>query len=356
MEHAAFALIWVGLALYIVLAGSDFGVGVWVLASYVIGGERAERLRRDAFGYFGPVWEVNTLFLVFFMVGLMAAFPKVLALLAEELMPLVLFALVMFVFRAAAYALLHHGPAGTRGPATVVFAVSSVLAGVGLGYAAVAPASGFIVGDELRSAFYTSAVALTSLPMSLAACAHLSAVIIAAYAAARGSEETGWWRWAALAAGIAVFPTVLVFSGGMLANVEHTSDRLTGPLFIPMALGALAVALGTLALWRRRYARAALLVFGGYFVGLLGGAFAQLPYMVYPALTLDQAASPDASLAAYLAVTGLGFPLLLAALLALYHTTLGPGRGADEPASTPPGTGAADAAGGRGRGGRPQQV
>ncbi len=352
MEYAAFTLIWVGFALYIVLAGSDFGVGVWVLVSYAFGRERGERLRRDAFGYFGPVWEVNTLFLVFFMVGLMAAFPKVLALLAEELMPLVLFALVMFVFRAAAYALLHHGPERTRGPATVVFAAASVLAGVGLGYAAVAPASGFIVGDELRSAFYTSAVALTSLPMSLAACAHLSAVVIAAFAAARGSEATGWWRWAALAAGVAVFPTVLVFSGGMVANVEHTSDRLTGPLAIPMVLGAISVALGTLALWRRRFGLAALLVFGGYFAGLLGGAFAQLPYMVYPALTLEQAASPDASLTAYLAVTGLGFPLLVAALLALYHTTLGPGRGGDEPGSTPAGT----AAGGAGRGRKPQQV
>lgn len=329
MEHAAFTLIWIGLALYIVLAGADFGVGVWVLASYATGGERGAALRKDAFGYFGPVWEVNTLFLVFFMVGLITAFPRALALLAEELMPLVLFALVMFVFRAGAYALLHHGPPRSRPPAVVVFAVSSVVAGVGLAYAAVAPASGFIKGDELDPAFYLSPVALTSLPLALAACAHLSAVVIAAYAAARASALTGWWRWAALGAAVAVFPTVVVFTGGMLANVDHTSDRLFGPLAIPMVLGALAVAAGTLALWRRRYVTAALLVFAGYLAGLMGGAFAQLPYLVYPALTLEQAAAPNATLGAYLAVTGLGFPLLMAAMLALYHTTLGPqlGRG-----------------------------
>jgi cytochrome bd-type quinol oxidase subunit 2 len=93
-----------------------------------------------------------------------------------------------------------------------------------------------------------------------------------------------------------------------------------------MVAGALLVAAGTLALWRRHYGAAALLVFSGYLSGLLGGAFAQLPYMVYPSLTVDAAAAPDASLVAYLAVTAVGGPLLIAAMVALYHTTLGPER------------------------------
>src|SRR3712207_6025497 len=152
MEVAAFTIVWIGLALYALLAGADFGVGFWVLVSYATG--RGADLRRDAFGYFGPVWEVNGLFLVFFIVGLMAAFPRALALLGTVLIPLVLAALVMFVLRSAAYAMLHHGPERYRAASAWVFAVTSIVAGVGLGYAAVAPVSGFIDERSLDDAFY----------------------------------------------------------------------------------------------------------------------------------------------------------------------------------------------------------
>ncbi len=323
MEIAAFTTIWVGLALFALLAGADFGVGFWVLASYLT--DRGPELRRDAFGYFAPVWEINFLFLVFFMVGLIAAFPKGLGLLADVLDALILVALILFVFRSASYALLHHGPRPTRGPATLVFAVSSVVAGVALGYTAAAPASGFIRGPDLPAAFYTSFVALASLPLTLAASAHLSAIMISAYGAVRASRQTEWYRWAAMGTGVVVVPCAVLFTVAIIAEVEHTGERLQGPSIIPMVIGGAIVFLGTIALWRRHYAMAALTIFAGYFLGLMGGAFAQLPYLIYPAMTISEAAAPRGSLIAYLVATGAGAPLLLVAMLALYHTTIGPG-------------------------------
>ena len=322
METASFAIIWIGLALYALLAGADFGVGVWVILSYFT--DRGEELRKDAFGYFGPVWEINTLFLVFAIVGLMTAFPKAIDVLGHALIPLVLVALVLFVVRAGAYALLHYGPERTRGPATIVFAVSSVLAGMGLGYAAAAPASGYITGESLPGDFYTSALALAALPLTLLASAHLSAVVIAAYGSARETPATEWYRRAGLFAAIAVLPFVGLFTLAMLSDVDYTSDRLQSARAIPMAVGAIVVGLGTLALLKRRYALAALLTFAGYLSGLLGGAFAQLPYLVYPSLTLEEAASPDATLTAYLISTAIAGPVLLIAMGVLYHLTVGP--------------------------------
>lgn len=324
MDVAAFTIIWVGLALYAVLAGADFGVGVWVLASYAT--KRGNALREDALGYFGPVWEVNGLFLVFFVVGLITAFPKALGLLGTTLIPLVMAGLAGFVMRSGAYALLHYGPPRSRGPATWVFGIASVLAGMGLGYAASAPATGYIAPDELRSGFYSSAVALSALPLTLAASAHLSALVVSAYAAARGRASAEWYRRAALGAGVAVLPFAILFTIALADRVPHTRGRLESPLVIPMILGGVAIFLGTVAMWRRRHALAALLTFGGYFAGLVGGAFAQFPYMVYPLLTVHEAAAPSATLVAYLIITGVGAPLLVAALLALYHTTLGPER------------------------------
>jgi cytochrome d ubiquinol oxidase subunit II len=323
VETAAFTVLWVSLALYALLAGADFGVGVWVLWSFFT--NRGEALRRDAFGYFGPVWEINTLFLVFFIVGLVTAFPRAIGVLGKALIPLVLLALVLFVVRAAAYALLHYGPERGRRRATWAFALSSVLAGMGLGYAAAAPASGYITGDSLPGGFYTSALALAALPLALLASAHLSALVIAAYGAARDSDATEWFRRAALVSSVAVFPFVVLFTIAMVNDVPYTSDRLKeGGHWVPMVAGAILVGLGTVALLKRRYGRAALLTFAGYLSGLLGGAFAQLPYLVYPSLTLHEATSGSTATTAYLVATGVGAPLLLAAMLVLYHLTLGP--------------------------------
>ena len=322
METAAFTVIWVAFALYALLAGADFGVGVWVLWSFAT--RRGEDVRRDAFGYFGPVWEINTLFLVFFIVGLLTAFPRAIGVLGHALIPLVLIALVLFVVRAGAYALLHWGPERGRTRATWAFALSSVLAGLGLGYAAAAPASGYITGESLPGGFYTSFIALAAIPLTLTAAAHLSAVVITAYGAARNTPAVEWFRRAGLIASFAVVPFVALFTIAMLSDVDYTSDRLQSARSIPMVFGGIVVGLGTLALYRRRYTLAALLTFGGYFSGLLGGAFAQLPYLVYPSLTLHEASSGSTATTAYLISTGVGAPLLLGALVALYHLTLGP--------------------------------
>ncbi len=324
MDDAAFTLVWIGMALYGLLAGADFGIGVWVLVASLTG--RRDELRRAAFGYFGPVWEVNGLFLVFFVVGLIAAFPKALGVLGNALIPLVLAALVMFVVRSAAYALLHHGPDRYRRASTWVFGLSSIAAGAGLGYAAVAPATGYIRDEELAGGFYTSAAALAALPLTLAAIAHLSAVVLAAYSAVRAPDVVEWFRRAALGVGLLVLPLTIVFTVALVGDNEYVEDRLTSPVIAPMIAGGIAIFLGTVALWRRRHASAALLVFGGYFAGLMGGAFVLYPYMVYPSLTVSEAAAPDASLTGYLIVTGVGAPLLVAALLSLYHTALGPRR------------------------------
>src|SRR3712207_8104854 len=64
--------------------------------------------------------------------------------------------------------MIRRPPRSTLVPYPTLFR-SSVVAGLGLGYAAIAPISGYIRGDELDDAFYGSFVALSALPMTLAA-------------------------------------------------------------------------------------------------------------------------------------------------------------------------------------------
>src|ERR1700744_1525898 len=62
-----------GLVLYTVLAGADFGAGMWRLMSG--GGERGERIRDHAHHSMGPVWEANHVWLIFVITVAWTAYP-----------------------------------------------------------------------------------------------------------------------------------------------------------------------------------------------------------------------------------------------------------------------------------------
>src|SRR5436305_6992262 len=76
------------LTAYVVLAGADFGGGVWqVLAS----GPRADGQRQAIARAMGPVWEANHVWLILVIVLLFTAFPAAYAAISTALfLPLTL--------------------------------------------------------------------------------------------------------------------------------------------------------------------------------------------------------------------------------------------------------------------------
>src|ERR671918_81040 len=64
------------LAAYAVLAGADFGGGVWDLLAR---GPRADAQRAAIAAAMGPVWEANHVWLIFVIVLLFTAFPPAFA-------------------------------------------------------------------------------------------------------------------------------------------------------------------------------------------------------------------------------------------------------------------------------------
>ena len=66
------AILWVGVTLYAIFGGADFGAGVWDLLA---GRATArERVRRQIDRSIGPVWEANHVWLIFVLVMLWTAF------------------------------------------------------------------------------------------------------------------------------------------------------------------------------------------------------------------------------------------------------------------------------------------
>src|SRR5438552_1854725 len=108
LDELPLIFILVGLAAYAVLAGADFGAGIWVLLSQ----RRDQELRDHARHAMGPVWEANHVWLIFVIVVAWTAYPTVLASIASTLSIPLFVAAVGIILRGTAYALRAQAESG----------------------------------------------------------------------------------------------------------------------------------------------------------------------------------------------------------------------------------------------------
>src|SRR2546421_2860692 len=119
-----FALI--GLVLYAILGGADFGAGMWQLTAGE--GEHADRVRDHAHHALGPVWEANHVWLVFVLTVVWTAYPTAFGSIASTLSIPLFIAAVGIILRGATYAL--RSATSTRlelRAIDTVFSLSSIL-------------------------------------------------------------------------------------------------------------------------------------------------------------------------------------------------------------------------------------
>src|SRR5579875_391951 len=93
----------IGLALYVVLAGADFGAALWQLGAG--SGAAGARLRDFAHEAMAPVWEANHVWLIFVITVLWTAYPTAFGSIATTLSIPLFIALLGILIRGAAYAL-----------------------------------------------------------------------------------------------------------------------------------------------------------------------------------------------------------------------------------------------------------
>src|SRR3954465_14231978 len=323
LEFANGAILLLGIVLYALFGGADFGGGIWDLFAT---GPRASAQRQAVANAIGPIWEANHVWLIFVIVLVFTVFPPVfLAVSIALYIPLSL-ALLGIVFRGAAF--IFRTPA--RGLAKTawerVFAVASTVTPVFFGMAAGAVASGQIrlesglpISDPWRT--WLAPFPLPIGLLALATWAYLAAVYLTLETTGELQED---FRRRALTSGgafvlLAVVALILTPSGAPQIWQSFT----TGPeaIAIPVVI-LLAVASGW-TVYHRRYQLARVTAAAEVALLLAGWALAQYPYLVVPALTFANSAASPATLRAPLIVFGIGAIFLIPSLWLLYSVFKG---------------------------------
>ena len=328
-----FALI--GLALYTVLGGADFGAGMWQLTAGR--GPGASRIRDHAHNSMAPVWEANHVWLIFVLTVVWTAYPVVFGSLASTLSIPLFIAAIGIVLRGAAYA-LRSGARTERETRAIdtVFAVSSVLTPFALGTVVGGVASLRVPVGNAAGHMFSSWLNPTSAlcgALAVATAAYLASVYLSADAARQGEE---WlvqqFRRRALLAGVVAGGLAL---GGLA--VMHTDARLVyhglthGSGLAGLIVSVLA-GVGTLVLaWRSQFRLARYTAAIAVAAIIAGWAVAQYPTLLSN-LTISQAAAPHDTLVAVIIAVVAGGAILFPSLALLFGMLL---RGGFDPSATP---------------------
>jgi cytochrome d ubiquinol oxidase subunit II len=318
---AVAGVLWVGLTLYAVFGGADFGSGFWALVAGR--GERGKRARALIDWAIGPVWEANHVWLIFALVTLWTGFPEAFASVMSTLfIPLCLAALGI-VLRGAGFAFHRIADRRTgRRLAEAAFALASVLTPFFMGTVAGAVASGRVPignakGDPLTS--WLNPVSLVIGAMFVAGGAYLAAVFLVSDA--RRFGDPGLERYftvRALAAAVVVGVLAVVGVFVLRDDARYVYDGLTSE-GLPLVLVSLVCGTAALLLlWRGAQRGIRPLAVGALVAVIWGWGVAQFPYLLPTTLTIEDGAGASQTLTTLLIVFGVAVVVVLPALALLF--------------------------------------
>ncbi len=288
-----------GVVAYALLAGADFGGGVWDLFA---SGPRQKQQRLAVQKAMGPVWEANHVWLIFVLVVLFTCFPRGYAALAIALFVPFHLALLGIMLRGASFVFRSHQSRQKEAAAEtsawgIVFGVASIISPILLGIAfGVVTQGGVRVeqGEVKVLVPWLSPYCLANGLLALLACAYLAAVYLTNETHGELRED---FRWRAIFAGTAT----AILAGVVLALAWREARwffyRLLSLRTLAIVLTGLVCFVGSAwSVFARRYSLSRAFAAGEIGLLILGWGLAQYPYLVYPDLSLYSTAAPVATL------------------------------------------------------------
>jgi cytochrome bd ubiquinol oxidase subunit II len=319
---AVAAILFVVLAAYALFGGADFGGGMWDL---VAGGpERGARPRELIDESITPVWEANHVWLIFILVLLWTAFPIAFAAIMTALFVPLSLSLLGIVLRGVGFAFRHTAERLRLQQLTgATFATSSLITPFFMGTVVGAVATGQVPvhpGGNVLAA-WTSATAILTGFLFVAACAYVSAVFLVLEARKRGQRDLV--RYFALRAAAAAAVTGGLAGatfGELSASSPYVFHRLTG-ISLPLVAVSIAAGIAVLGmLWLRWYHPLILRATAAVAVAAVvwGWGLAQYPYLFPTSLALRPGSAPTATLDTEFIVAGLAVVLVVPGFALLY--------------------------------------
>ncbi len=324
--HLLGAVILAALVAYALLAGADFGGGIWDLLA---AGPRKGEQRALVEHAIGPIWEANHVWLILVVVVLFTGFPLAFAAVSTTLFTPLVLLLVGIVLRGAAFTFRAYDDRGDRVQARwgLVFSGSSVLAPLLLGVIVGALASGRlrVAPDGTPLSAPLAALSPFTAATGLFACA-LFAFLAATYLAveAEGALRDDF-RARALVGGVAVFITAVVAAALSWSEAPVVFHGLTGRRWsLPLHAATAVAAVGAFAALLGRHFRLARLAAAAQAALIvLGWGASQYPYLVVPDVTLASASGPRATQVALLVALAAGALTLFPSLYLLFRVFKG---------------------------------
>ena len=317
------AILFVVIAAYALFGGADFGGGIWDLLAG--GAERGAAPRELIDESITPVWEANHVWLIFILVLLWTSFPPAFAAILTALFVPLSLSLLGIMLRGAGFAFRHTaqrlelrqltGAAFAAASLITPFFMGTIVGAVATGRVPVHPA-----GNVLAA--WTSATAILTGFLFVAACGYISAVFLVIEAQQRGHQDlTRYFSRRATAAGLVTGPLAGATFAEMSASAPYVFNRLTG-IALPLVAVSIAGGVAVLGLlWLRWYHALFLRATAAIAVAAVvcGWGLAQYPFLFPASLTLAVGSAPTASLVAELIVTGLALLLVAPGFALLYY-------------------------------------
>lgn len=347
LPHIVAGTMVLSITAYVLLAGADFGGGVWDL---IASGPRKKQQRVVIANALGPVWEANHVWLILVVVLLFSCFPAMYAHLSTELhIPLTLM-LVGVVLRGSAFIFRSHDSQreSVQQRWGLVFSIASLVTPVLLGMCIGTIAAGNIPMHESAEAAVRAAptfvaryiqpwctmFALSVGLLTLALFALLAATYLTVEAKTAEMREDfrrrALWSVGAVAATAALAAFMSERDAPLVFAALTTGSRAV----VLLSATTLFVLVAVAALWKRAFALARVTVAALASSIVWGWAWAQYPLMMPPTHTIDSLAAPRATLLWVMGTLAAGTFVLLPSFFYLFRVF----KSAEHPFAAPAGS------------------
>lgn len=315
MSDALLPVIWyciicAELGLYVLLDGANLGIGIISLFS------QEESSRSRTMSVLGPIWNANETWLLVAVGSLFGAFPEAYSIGLNALYVPGVIALLGIIGRAVSFEF--HAYAHDRRAWSRIFGVSSLLLAAGHGFLL----GGLLSGIAVQNGVFAGTLWDWFNPLScIITIGIVFSYLVLGYAyllsrAGSGEREVVFSRIleAALVVFITLFAATFMLPGVHYIFFERWSTPPAMYILYTVAffIAALSLALGA-ELWHRRHPeRIYWYCLGIFSLGALGMLVGTYPYLLPPAVSLFEAASPAATLRFMLYGLGPLLPVILA--------------------------------------------